>query len=152
MEAQPPAPVVVRDWFRQELLGITSMCHQLVRLADLIDWSTFYGAQFVSTTGRPALPTRLVASLLYLRRTSALSDEEVVDRWVGKACCQDFRGERFFLHDSPCDPSSLVRWRHHIGEEGEPLDDRAGHHRAAQGDRVPDGFEAAQPCPGTLGR
>jgi IS5 family transposase len=41
-----------------------------------------FGVQFVSTTGRPALPTRLVAGQLYLKHVYAVSDEEVVQRWV----------------------------------------------------------------------
>jgi len=72
MRAKPPAPVVVQDLFRQELVNIINMRHERVRLAELIDWSVFdreFGAQFVSTTGRPALPTRLVAGLLYLKQT-----------------------------------------------------------------------------------
>lgn len=32
---------------------------------------------------------------------------------------QHFRGERYFRHELPCDPSSLVRWKKRIGEEGE---------------------------------
>jgi IS5 family transposase len=38
-----------------------------VGLAALIDWDAFsrqWSPQFVSTTGRPALPTRLMAALL----------------------------------------------------------------------------------------
>ena len=31
---------------------------------------------------------------------------------------QHFSGERYFRHELPCDPSSLVRWRQRIGEEG----------------------------------
>jgi IS5 family transposase len=31
---------------------------------------------------------------------------------------QHFSGERYFQHEPPCDPSSLVRWRQRIGEEG----------------------------------
>jgi len=41
-----------------------------------------FGAKFVSTTGRRALPKRLVAGLLYLKHIYAMSDEEVVERWV----------------------------------------------------------------------
>jgi IS5 family transposase len=44
----------------------------LARLAGRIDWTVFdrqSGAQFVSTTGRPALPTQLVAGLLYLNES-----------------------------------------------------------------------------------
>jgi IS5 family transposase len=76
MHARPPAPVVVEDLFRQELVNIINMRYELVRLAELIDWSVFerqFGAQFVSSTGRPALPTRLVAGLLYLKHVYALS-------------------------------------------------------------------------------
>ncbi len=31
---------------------------------------------------------------------------------------QHFNGERYFRHELPCDPLSLVRWRQRIGEEG----------------------------------
>ena len=85
MRAKPPVAPRVDDLFRQELPNIINTRHELVRLAALIDWSVFdreFGAQFVSTTGRPALPTRLVAGLLYLKHVYALSDEEVVERWV----------------------------------------------------------------------
>jgi IS5 family transposase len=48
----------------------------------------------------------------------ALSDEDVVERWCENPSWQHFSGERYFRHDLPCDPSSLVRWRQRIGEEG----------------------------------
>ena len=67
MKAKPPVEPRVDDLFRQELVNIIDTRHELVRLAELIDRSVFdreFGAQFVSTTGRPALPTRLVAGLL----------------------------------------------------------------------------------------
>jgi IS5 family transposase len=121
MRAKPPAPVVVEDLLPQELVNIINMRHELVRLAGLSDWSVFdpqFGSQFVSATGRPALPTRLVAGLLYLKHVYALSDEDVVERWVENPYYQHFCGERYFRHELPCDPSSLVRWRKRIGEEG----------------------------------
>jgi transposase, IS5 family len=52
-----------------------------------------------------------MASLLYLKHTYALSDEDVVERWDENPYWQHFSGERYFLHELPCDPSSLVRWR-----------------------------------------
>lgn len=64
------------------------------------------------TTGRPALATRLMAALLYLKHVYALGDEDTVRRW------QRFSGKRYFQHDLPCDPSSLLRWRQRIGESG----------------------------------
>jgi len=47
--------------------------HPLVKLADVIDWEEIersFGAHFESSTGRPALPPRLVAGLLYLQHAS----------------------------------------------------------------------------------
>jgi transposase, IS5 family len=121
MRANPLVVPPVEDLFCQELVNIIDTRHELVRLAGLIDWTVFdrqFGAQFVSTTGRPALPTRLVAGLLYLKHLYALSDEEVLQRWVENPYHQYFCGERYFRHEMPCDPSSLVRWRQRIGKEG----------------------------------
>jgi transposase, IS5 family len=60
----------------------------------------------------------LVAGLLYLQHTYRLSDEAVVARWIDSPYVQHFCGETFFQHHVPIDPSSLVRWRKRIGEEG----------------------------------
>ena len=57
------------DLFRTELVNLIDQRHELVRLAALIDWQAFaseWSPQFTSTTGRPALPTRLMAALLTL--------------------------------------------------------------------------------------
>ena len=110
-----------QDLFRAELVNLIDQRHELVRLAALIDWDAFsqqWSAQFVSTTGRPALPTRLMAALLYLKHVYALSDEDVVERWVENPYWQHFSGERYLRHELPCDASSLVRWRQRIGEAG----------------------------------
>ena len=48
----------------------------------------------------------------------ALSDEDAVQRLSEKPYWQHFSGERYFRHDLPYDPSSLVRWRQRIGEAG----------------------------------
>jgi IS5 family transposase len=116
-----PADTAEQDLFRAELVNLIDQRHELVRLAALIDWDAFsrqWSPQFVSTTGRPALPTRLMAALLYLKHVYALSDEDVVERWVENPYWQHFSGERYFRHELPCDASSLVRWRQRIGEEG----------------------------------
>jgi len=116
-----PTDTTDQDLFRAELVNLIDQRHELVRLAELIDWQAFsdeWSPQFVTTTGRPALPTRLMAALLYLKHVYALSDEDVVERWVENPYWQYFSGERYFRHDLPCDPSSLVRWRQRIGEAG----------------------------------
>ena len=119
-----PKPVDERsdhDLFRTELVNLIDHRHELVKLGELIDWQAFadeWSPQFASTTGRPALPTRLMAALLYLKHVYALSDEDTVQRWSENPYWQHFSGERYFQHDLPCDPSSLVRWRQRNGEAG----------------------------------
>ena len=109
------------DLFRARLVEMIEMRHELVKLAELIDWEIFdreWGGFFPSHTGRPATPPRLVAGLLYLQHAFALSDEAVVARWAENPYWQHFCGETFFQHRLPIDPSSLTRWRNRIGEEG----------------------------------
>ena len=121
MGPKPAETTHDHDLFRTELVNLIDQRHGLVRLAELIDWQAFateWSPQFVSTTGRPALPTRLMASLLYLKHVYALSDEDTVQRWSENPYWQHFSGERYFQHELPCDASSLVRWRQRIGEAG----------------------------------
>ena len=73
---------------------------------------------FTSGRGRPALPPRLVAGLLYLQHTFDASDEAVVNTWVENPYWQYFCGETYLQTELPIDPSSLTRWRKRVGEEG----------------------------------
>ena len=73
------------ELFRPRLDEQLNMKHPLVRLAALIDWAEIertFAASFTSGRGRPALPPRLVAGLLYLQHTFDASDEAVVNIWV----------------------------------------------------------------------
>jgi IS5 family transposase len=109
------------DLLRPRLVDIIDMRHELVKLAALIDWEFFeteWAGFFPSDRGRPASSPRLVAGLLYLQHAYRLSDEAVIARWVDSPYVQHFCGEAFFQHHVPIDPSSLVRWRKRIGEEG----------------------------------
>ena len=109
------------DLLRPRLVDMIDMLHELVKLVALIDWEFFeaeWAGFFPSDRGRPASSPRLVAGLLYLQHTYRLSDEAVVARWVDSPYVQHFCGETFFQHHAPIDPSSLVRWRKRIGEEG----------------------------------
>jgi transposase, IS5 family len=116
-----PRPPEQDDLFRPRLVDLIDMRHELVKLASLIDWEFFereWSGFFPSSTGRPATPPRLVAGLLYLQHAFRLSDEAVVARWVENPYYQHFTGETFFQHHPPIDPTSLIRWRKRIGEEG----------------------------------
>lgn len=109
------------DMFRQRLDELVNLKHPLAQLAQHIDWSVFereWSGHFPSSRGRPATSPRLVAGLLYLQHTFALSDEDVVWGWVENPYWQLFCGETWFQHRPPIDPSSLTRWRKRIGEEG----------------------------------
>lgn len=109
------------DLLRPRLVDLIDMRHELVKLADLIDWEFFdheWAGFFPSGTGRPATPPRLVAGLMYLQHLHRLSDEAVVERWVENPYFQHFTGEVFFQHQPPIHPSSLSCWRDRIGDEG----------------------------------
>ena len=67
-----------KDLFQQELVELIDMQRTLVKLAALIDWSVFereWSGFFPSTLGRPALPPRLIAGLLYLLHTYSVFDD-----------------------------------------------------------------------------
>lgn len=109
------------ELFQQVLTELINLEHPLVKLAALIDWEVFqtqWAGFFPSKTGRPATPPRLIAGLLYLQHTFALSDEALIWSWVENPYWQHFCGEIHFQHEPPIDPSSLTRWRKRIGEAG----------------------------------
>lgn len=59
--------------------------HPLVQLAETIEWQSFekkFGRVAGPSGGRPALPTRLMVGLHYLKALYDESDETVVDKWV----------------------------------------------------------------------
>ena len=116
-----PSNPTSSELFRQPLMEMLNPSHPLVKLADVIDWSAIeqsFGAHFASTRGRPALPPRLIAGLLYLQHAYDCSDEAVVNTWIENPYFQYFTGETYFQTELPIDPSSLTRWRQRIGEEG----------------------------------
>lgn len=109
------------DLFRARLDTQINLKHPLAVLAQHIDWAEIertFGSHFASGRGRPALPSRLVAGLLYLQHTFNCSDDQVVNTWVENPYWQHFTGETYLQTEAPIDPSSLTRWRKRIGEEG----------------------------------
>jgi transposase, IS5 family len=99
------------DFFRARLDAMIDLKHPLVVLATRLPWPAIeaavapklarqarqpkrhrgddllgaYDVEFgggVSAAGRPRLPVRLMASLLYLKNSFNLSDEELVERWA----------------------------------------------------------------------
>ena len=72
----------------------------------------------LSNAGRPKLPICLMASLLYLKHSFNLSDEELCARWSENVLWQFFSGMAYYEHRLPCDPTQIGRFRRDLGEEG----------------------------------
>ncbi len=95
--------------------------HPLVKLSQAINWRELegeFGQAVSSEGGRPALPTRLLVGLHYLKALYDESDESVVSKWVENPYWQYFCGEETFQHEFPCHPTSLPKWRQRVGVEG----------------------------------
>lgn len=108
-----------QDLFRSRLDQILNMNHELVRLAQTIDWRVLearLGAVYSDGPGMPPLPTRLMAGLAILKHTFDLSDEELCARWIENPYFQYLCGELFFCHELTFDRSSMTRWRQRMGE------------------------------------
>ncbi|MCH8240103.1 MAG: IS5 family transposase, partial [Proteobacteria bacterium] len=105
------------DLFRARLDRIINMKHELVVLADRIDWAWLDDelAECFSDQGRPAEPVRFMIGMFLLKCTYGLSDEQVWDRWVQDPYFQYFTGEEFFQHALPHERSGMSHWRKRIG-------------------------------------
>jgi IS5 family transposase len=109
-----------QDLFRSRLDQVINMDHALVKLARTIEWRFLeekFGAVYADGSGRPPLPTRLMAGLAILKHTYNLSDEVVCEQWIENPYYQYFCGEEFFQHRLPLDRSSMTNWRNRMGEE-----------------------------------
>jgi len=110
-------------WARIEALLAPKFEH-LNRAGDILKCSDLLGPVQVvvgagqSAAGRPRLPIRLMASLVYLKHSYNLSDEELVARWSENVLWQFFSGMEYYEHRQPCDPTQIGRFRRDIGEEG----------------------------------
>ncbi len=95
--------------------------HGLVKLAKAVNWDRMDAVlteRYCPGNGRPAISTRLIVSLQYLKYIYHLSDKDVVYGWVENPYWQYLSGKQFFEHDPPINPSSMSRWRKRIGEAG----------------------------------
>ena len=110
-----------KDLFRTDLRKIIDHGHGLVKLAKAVDWNRLnarFAERYCPGNGRPAISTRLMVSLQYLKYIYTLSDNDVVYGWVENPYWQYLSGMQYFEHDPPINPSSMSRWRKRIGEAG----------------------------------
>lgn len=109
------------ELFLSRLENMIDMSHPLVKLGQGIDWEVFdreFGKHYAAKVGRPATRTGLIVGLRYLQFMYDISDEAVVERWLKSPYLQHFTGEEYFQHDFTLHPTTLVKWRRKIGEEG----------------------------------
>ncbi len=140
-------PAQNADFFRQPLAEMIDLRHPLAVLASRLPWAQIEAALTphfarqvregcaiaqddlfgpsvqvagagVAAAGRPRLPIRLMASLLYLKHAYKLSDEELVQRWAENVVWQHFSGMQFYEPRLPCDATQIGRFRTAIGEAG----------------------------------
>jgi len=135
------------DFFRSRLDQMIDLRHPLAVLATRLPWASIEAAvapklahqpkpakrvagadlagafdgEFgggISPAGRPRLPIRLMVSLLYLKNSFNLSDEELVDRWAENVQWQFFSGMDYYEPRLPCDATQIGRFRRLLGEDG----------------------------------
>jgi transposase, IS5 family len=95
--------------------------HHLVKITKTVDWERLdevFGKTFCQDNGRPAISTRLMVALHYLKNTFNLSDEEAVVGWIENPYWQYLIGMKYFEYSLPIHPSSMTRCRNRIGEAG----------------------------------
>lgn len=94
---------------------------QVLEGLDLFGPTAVLAGAGISPAGRPRLPIRLMASLLYLKHSFNLSDEELVVRWSENVLWQFFSGQEYYEHRLPCDATQIGRFRRALGEDGMEL-------------------------------
>ena len=65
----------------------------------------------ISPVGRPRMPVRLMASLLYLKNSFNLSEEELVERWARNVQWQFFSGKDYYEPRLPFDATPIGQFR-----------------------------------------
>ncbi len=95
--------------------------HGLYQLANILNWdylSENFGQFYREAMGRPSIPIRVMAGLHYLKYLENESDETVVEKFCENPYWQYFCGLEYFVHEVPCHPTTLVKWRKRLGIEG----------------------------------
>ena len=92
-----PQPRDTFELFQSHFDQLLDPSHELLLLADKIDWPSLEAA-FIDTycpdNGAPAKAIRLMVGLHYLKYAFNESDESVVARWVENPYWQYFCGDR----------------------------------------------------------
>ncbi|KIC75615.1 Uncharacterized protein ORF8 in nfe locus [Neochlamydia sp. EPS4] len=73
---------------------------------------------FAESVGQPAKSVRLVMGLLILQHMCEISNENILDKGVDTSYRQYFCVYAFWHHAVSIHPTSLIKWRHRLGEAG----------------------------------
>ncbi len=108
------------EFFRPMIIDFIDKQHELVLLAQKIDWAHIEKELSVkySDRGQPAIAIRFMVGSLLLKHYYNLGDETLAKQWVMNPYMQYFCGYGQFQHKFPCDPSDFVHFRKRIGKEG----------------------------------
>ena len=106
-----------RELFRPMLVDIIDKNHELVLLADTIDWEYFENefSPLYSPLGQSSVPIRLMAGCLILKHLKNPGDETLARVWIENPYMQYFCGIRCFEHEFPFDPGDFCHFRKRIG-------------------------------------
>ena len=113
--------ITQRDLFRPMLKDFIDPSHELVLLADKIDWQYFeneFKQYFCENNGSPSVPIRVMVGCLMLKQIYNLGDETLPTYWIRDAYFQYFCGMTFFEHKFPFAPSDFSHFRKRIGTDG----------------------------------
>jgi len=108
------------ELFQSHFDQLLNPAHELVQLAQKIDWARFeaaFAGGYSPDMGAPGKATRLMVGLQYLKYTFNESDESVVERWVENPYWQYFCGYTHLRHKCPIHPTSMTRWRKRVGAD-----------------------------------
>lgn len=104
-----------------KLADILDKTNGLYQLADRLNWDYLIqelGSYYAEGPGRPQIPIRVIVGLHYLKYLENESDESVVKKFCENPYWQYFCGMETFVHQLPCHPTTLVKWRKRLGEKG----------------------------------
>jgi len=109
-----------RELFRPMLADMINPSHEMVLLANTIDWNYFDNefTPLYSHVGQKSVPLRLIVGCLLLKHLYNLGDETLAKAWIENPYMQYFCGMRCFEHKFPFDPSDFCHFRKRIGEGG----------------------------------
>jgi IS5 family transposase len=110
-----------RDLFRPLLKDFINPQHELVLLANTIDWRYFekeFEPYYSANSGSPSVPIRVMVGCLMLKQMYNLGDETLPIAWIRDAYFQHFCGMNFFEHKFPFNPSDFSHFRNRIGKSG----------------------------------